>query len=510
MAIKTKIDSNATGLRYSEELTIGVVDPSAVWIPMEPNSYDNFGGEIKKTPRAPITASRQNKKGVVTDLDAAGGLNQDLTHENLQDMLQGFFFADHRTKDEFGGGGEITNVDGVADEYDGTSIETGLALNDLVFASGFTNAENNGLKLVDNVTGPDTLGVAEVIVDEAAPPAAASIVKVGLQAAAGDIDVDASGSLPVLTSTTLDFTTLGLIPGEWIFIGGDLATDQFSNAVNNGFARIKTIAAAALTLDKTQSTMVTEASTTETVRLFFGRVLKNEADPTLQVRRTYQLERTLGAPDDTQAAEIQAEYIVGSVGNELTLNMETADKINVDLAFVATDHETIAGPDSLKAGTRPSLVEADALNTSSDFSRLKMNVVDLTDSNPTALFGFLLDFNIKISNGIKPNKAISVLGAFEMSAGNFTVSGDMTAYFSEVSAIAAVRNNSDVTLDFAIVAGNAGVVVDIPLLGLGDGRLNVEKDEPITIPLTHEAAGDPVLDHTLLMVFFDYLPTAAE
>lgn len=509
MAIKTKIDSNATGLRYSEELSIGVVDPSAVWVPMEPNSYDNFGGEIKKTPRAPITASRQNKKGVVTDLDAAGGLNQDLTHENLQDMLQGFMFANHRVKDEFGGGGEITNVDGTADEYDGTGIEDGLAIGDLVFAAGFTNAENNGLKIVDNVTGPDTVGVAEVIVDEV-PPAAATLIKVGLQAAAGDLDISAVGALPQLTTTALDFTTLGLIPGEWIFIGGDLATDAFTNAVNNGFARIKTIETLAITFDKTQATMVTEASTTETVRLFFGRVLKNEADPTLQVRRTYQLERTLGAPDDTEAAEIQAEYLIGAVGNELTMNMETADKINVDLAYVATDHETIAGPDALKTGTRPSLVEADALNTSSDFSRLKMNVVDPANSNPTALFGFLLDFNIKISNGIKPNKAISVLGAFEMSAGNFTVSGDMTAYFSEVAAIAAVRNNSDVTLDFAVVAGNAGVMVDIPLLGLGDGRLNVEKDEPITIPLTHEAAGDPVLDHTLLMVFFDYLPTAAE
>jgi hypothetical protein len=507
MAIKQKIDSNATGLRYQEETSIGVANVANNWIPLEPNSYDNFGGEVKTVPRAPINAGRQNAKGVTTDLDAAGGFNTDLTQSNLQDLLQGFFFADFRAKVEFGGAGEITGVDATLDDFAGTGVETGYAVGDLVFAAGFTDAANNGIHEVDAVAS-NLLGVSTALVTET-PGAGATLVRVGMKAAAGDIDVDASGTLPTLTSTTLDFTDLGVIPGEWIWIGGDAVGDKFLAAANNGFARVKTVTATVLTLDKTQATMTTEASTSETIELYVGRVLKNESDPTLQVRRTYQLERTLSAPDDTQPAQIQAEYLVGSVPNEITINSETADKISADLAFISTAHETIDGATALKTGTRPALVPENAINTSSDFTRLKMNIVDAADSNPSALFGFLLDFNIKIDNGATPNKAISTLGAFEVTAGNFTVSGDITAYFSEVAAVAAVQNNSDVTMDFAIVANNAGMVVDIPLIGLGDGRLNVEKDAPITLPLTNEAAADPVLDHTLLMVFFDYLPTAA-
>jgi len=510
MAAVNKIDSNSTGLRFSEELSIGVVDPSAVWLPLEPNSYPDFGGEVILKSRNPINAGRQRKKGVVVDVDSTGGLNTDLTQNNIETLLQGFFFADARTKTEFGGASEITNVDGITEDYDAASGLDAFDVGDLVFASAFTNAANNGLKRV-TVAIATALTVAEDLVAEAAPPATAKLVTVGFQFAAGDLDVSSpGGAFPTLTTTVKDMTELGIIPGEWIFIGGDTASLAFSTAANNGYARVLSVTANVMTLDKTQSTMVTEASTTETVQMFLGRVLKNEKTASLQVRRSYQLERTLGAPDDALPAQIQSEYVVGAVSNELTFNFNQADLITGDLTFLATDHETRSGAVGVKAGTRPSLVDADAFNTSNDFSRLKMAVSSTTDSNPTKLFAFLTEFTVSINNNATPNKAISVIGAFDISVGNFDVDGTATAYFSDVSAIAAVRSNSDVTLDFAIAKNNAGIVVDIPQISLGDGRLNVEQDEAITLPLTTPAAEDSTFGHTLLMVFFDFLPTAAE
>lgn len=514
MTLLQKIDSNVTGLRFCEEDSYKVVSGDEVWYPLEPNSYSDFGGQITTVARNPINPSRQRKKGVTTDLEAGGGFDTDLTQEGLQCLLQGFFFADLRPKDEFGGADEITNVDTTADTYDGVDIEDDFTVGDLIFASGFTDAGNNGLKTVDSVAGPNVLGVAENLVDEAAPPTLAKIVRCGVVAGAGDIDVNVTGSLPALTSSVLDFTTLGLIPGEWIFIGGDSAGLKFANAVNNGFKRIRSIAANLLTLDKSDSTMVVEASTTETVQLFFGTVLKNESDPTEIVRRSYQMERTLGAPDDASPTEIQAEYLVGAVPGEFNINIPTAEKIVCDCKFVAGDHETIDGPTALKAGTRPDLVESDAFNTSSDFSRIKMALALSIDEAPTALFAFVTDLSFAINNNLSPNKAVGTLGAFEVTAGTFQVSGSLTAYFADVAAVAAVRNNSDITIDAHMVKENAGISLDMPLLSLGEGRLNVEQDQPITLPLSMDAATaakiDSGLDHTLLMVFWDYLPDAAD
>lgn len=513
MAQVNKIDSNITGLSYAEEETIGVLPATPVWVPLEPNSYNNFGGNIKTVARKPINSSRQSKKGVITDVDAAGGFETDLTQTNLQSLLQGFMFADLRPKAEFGGGGEITGVTTSNDRYAAASGMGVFAVGDLVFASGFTNSGNNGLKVVDEVAAA-YVGVTGNLVDET-PPNAATLVAVGFQMGSAELSVDVSGSLPKLVraSGTVDFTDFGIIPGEWIFIGGDASGLKFANAVNNGFARVRDVSATEITLDKTANTMTTDAGTGKTVQLFFGRVLKNELDDLIK-RRTYQLERKLGAPDDASPSQVQSEYVVGSVANEIQFNVPTADKITCALNFLAIDHETRDGATGVKSGTRSSLVETSAFNTSSDVSRIKMSAVSQSSGNPSPLFAFVTDMSLSVNNNCKVNKAIGQVGGFDISAGGFSVSGQITAYFSNVSAIEAVRNNEDITLDFAIVAQNSGIVVDIPLITLGNGQVSIEQDEPITIPLSMDAATatkvDAALDHTLLMVFFDYLPTLAD
>jgi hypothetical protein len=629
MAAVQKVDSNVTGLRIQEELTIGVANANNPWLALEPNSYDDFGGEFTTVARNPINAGRQRQKGVLVDLDASGGFQNDLTQDNLQDVLQGFMFADFRDKGDVGAdrqprrfglngefedytitdisgadvitvdsrvavsaavvvGGtgyavddivEVTDVNatvlarfrvsgetaGVVDTVDlinpatigddndrtnegrtdtdtgvgaaTTGVNTGFAgsdtltltltygngltwqVGDLIRMTGHDDAANNGVFDVSAVTN-NLITVTQTLTLDAAPNAAATLTTVGFLFAAGDLDVTvpALPALPTLVSAAEDFTTMGLIPGEWIFVGGDVsgaAGDQFLTAANNGFMRINSIAAGTLEIDKSAGTLVTEASTAETVRVFFPRVLKNEADPALQVRRTYQLERQLGTPDDAKPSEVQAEYVEGWTANEMTINFNTADKIVVDIGGIAIDVSTIDGATALKSGSRPTLVSGDAYNTSNDISRLKLSVLDRTlGSNPAALFAFLTEFSININNNVSPNKAISVLGAFDVTAGQFNVEGSMEAYFADVTAVSSIRNNDDITLDVAMVKGasgaKSGTLIDIPLITLGDGRLSVTQDESITLPLDIPAGADRVFDHTLLFCFWDFLPDAAD
>lgn len=629
MVAVSKIQSNVTGLRYSEETSPGVADPSAVWKQLEPNSYSDFGGSTTLVARTPITDGRQRKKGVIVDLEAGGGFNTDVTLTNLQDIGQGFFFANLRRKGE----GVVSAVDGATETYD-LDHATGFFVGSLVFAAGHDTAANDGLKrvtavtsvqadgtytLAGNVSNNDTVTIgttvytyktvltgaayevliggsasvtldnliaainaaagegtlygtgtdAHTLVTAAAgtgdtmdvtaildgpggnsiatteagansswgtatltggdasvtvaenlttetPTGTATLVVVGFQFADGDAGIlnAGGGSLPQLTATAKDLTEFGVIPGEYLFLGGDAAAFVFDTAANSGFARVRAVAAGAITFDKTAATYVTEAAQAgETIRVFFGRVLKNEVG-TLIRTRTYQLERTLGAPDDAEPTEVQAEYLEESYANELTINAQTASKLEADMTFVATDNSTVDGPTGLKAGTRPPLADADALNTANDITRIKLASVVAGDAAPAPLFVFATELTLGINNGVTPDKALGVLGACGVSLGDFVVSGNITAYFASVEAIEAVRQNGDITLEVHYVKSNSGITMDLPLIALGDARLNVEKDRSITLPLTMEAAsGAQVhedLNHTALFIFWDYLPDLAD
>ena len=507
-----KIDSNSTGLRYAEETsTIGTLPSSPTWYALEPNTYNDFGGQITTVAREPINDTRQIKKGVVTDLDASGGFNNDLATSNLIRLLQGFFYADIREKATTAGLNDstptaITAVSATDDKYTAASGLTIFKVGDLIFASGFTDADNNGLKRATAVTATDVT-VNESLVVETSPPTAAKLDQVGFQFGSGEVTIDVTGSLPKLkrTSGTKALTDFGLVPGEFIFIGGDATATKFGNAADNGFARVKSVSSTEIVFDKTEKTMVADTGASKTIQIFFGNVIKNENTSSLIKRKTFQLERTLGEDSDGE----MSEYLTGSVCNEFTLNVPTAQKVTADLAFISQGNEQRSGSDGKKSGSRPTLASPDAFNTTSDVSRIKLSKVNSADSNPDSFVAYVLEVKLIINNNASANKAIGTLGAFDVSAGNFQVTGDITAYFNDIDALKSVRDNADVTLDIALVKKNKGLLFDLPLLSLGDGRLKIEKDTPIELPLSL-AAAESTFEHTLLMNQYLYLPDAAE
>lgn len=500
-----KIDSNVTGLRFAEELCLKQLpDTGVVWYPLEPNSYSDFGGQITTVARNPINPTRQQKKGVTTDLEASGGFNQDLTQTNLVRLMQGFMFADIREKTKTAPMNSpaiaVTAVTATSKQY--STAAGGFVAGDLILASGFAVAANNGLKTVASIASGQVV-VTETVADET-PAVTASLSVVGFQFPSADVSiVFTAGSYPRLVSSATNMTTLGLIPGEWVFLGGDLTANSFAN--NSGFARVNAITSTYVEFDKTDWTPVAETGTGKTVRIFLGDVLKNESDPTLIKRRTYQIERTLGS--DTVG--VMAEYLVGAVANQFTLNSPQAEKINCDLTFVACDNEQHDGTAGVKTGSRPNVIQSDAYNTTNDYARIKLSTVDPVNAAVAPLFVYATDLTISINNNVSAIKALGVLGALDTSTGTFAASGSLTAYFANIAGVQAVRNNADVTLDICMAKANAGMVMDIPLLTLGNGRLAVEQDKPITLPLDLTGA-EGKFGHTLLFQIFNYLPNKAE
>lgn len=484
-----------------------------IWYGLEPNTYSDFGGQITTVARSPIDPSRQNKKGTVTDLEASGGFNIDFTQNNLNRLMQGFFFADWRQKPRANNfyysalpNVAITSATAATKRYGATANLTRFHAGALLKAENFSHPANNGVKTLVS-TAAAYVEVAEVLIDEPAAPASANLVPIGalLQSGNASIVVTAGiASLVLAVTTVADFTKMGFIPGEWVFIGGDESGSRFTN--NVGFARILSITATTLVFDMTTFAAVSESGVGKNIKLFYGDVIKNENTPNLIKRRSYNFERTLGQGE----TGTQAEYLEGSVTNELTLNIPQADKLNADLTVVACDntHRSGEAGDEIKAGIRVASLGEDAFNTSSDIYRIHLSINDPATSNPEALFGYVTEATLGIANGITPNKAVGILGAFDTSAGNFEISGSITAYFSTVAAVRAVRQNADVGLSIIAAAKNGGFLFDIPLLSLGGGRVNVEKDAPITVPL-EPAGAENQHGYTLLYQTFGYLPNVA-
>lgn len=504
---------NLTGLYYAEETSLKVLPVTPIWYEREPNSYSDFGGEYAMTARNPITHDRQRRKGSITDVDASAGWNEDLTANNFARLMQGFLFANAREKPSTqplnGTQRAITGVTTASDQYAAAAGLTMFVAGHLVFASGFTNAPNNGLHRV-TASAAGTVTVGENLTDEASPPSAAKLDVVGFQFASGTVALDVSADNLKLTSSTTDLTTLGLNVGEWVFVGGDTAIMRFADTGNGApfYARIQQIAAGFLIFDETTGVQVDAAGTGKTIQIFFPpRLVRNEEDCTLITQRSFTLERQYGCG----AGDAEAEYILGAVPNELTINLPTpgADaKVNLDLTFVGMEVDYRDSGEGVLTGTRLSSLNEGAFGTSLNVYQNKISVLDPTTLNPSALVSYLSEATITVANNIAGNKAIGNFGNFSTNTGSFDAGGSATGYWVGVSVPRAIRNSADVTWHTILTRQNAGIIIDMPLISLGNGRASIESNSPVTFPLDI-AAAKGAAGYTLMMCFFAYLPTVA-
>lgn len=502
--VAEKQDANLVGFYKAREQTLGVLPAEPVWKTREPNSFDDFGAEYTKVARRPFSPSRQRKKGSVTDLDADGGFNEDVTQNNLQDEMEEFFFAAMRRKPT----ATPSAVTGT-----GYSVATAAALGflagSLVLASGYAIAGNNGLKLA-TAADADSVDVAGLTAEALGT---GTLRVVGFQFADGDLEMSGvSGGAFVLSSTVQALDVLGLIPGEWIFIGGDAATTRFEAGGNPiaGYARIAVdgISENAIAFDKATFAPAVNDGAGKTIRLFFADVIRNEDDPDLIQRFSSTIERTLGRDDDG----IQSEYITGAVASELTWTSPLSNLVNVDLGYVgqrAGIRRGTVGPLSRRVDN--TILRApgeDAFNTSSNIYRIRMTMVQPGTFEPTPFFARVTEWSMTINNNVSSAKAQGVLGGFDTTVGMFDVDAEFTAYFQTVEAIHAIQCNYDVTFDAIYAKANAGIFIDVPLISNSGGRLDIEQDAAIMIPIESAAAESP-FGHTAMIGWFNYLPNLA-
>ena len=508
-----RVLANNVSIAVTEETSLGTVDASADWLQLEPNSLGALGASISTIVRNPISKSRQRKKGTITDLDSSAEFEHDLIYDVVARLMRGFMFAKGQREESqsvrvsaVAADGELT-VPPFATAVLGEAFYTGA----LVWQYGFSNPNNNGMRV--SIADPALMGTGIELNAYAGVAQAGRTTGVGYVSACGvrhnvDTVVTIAAGLMTVTSAGLG-TALeekGAVPGMLCHIGsiseaGEDIRNGFAvavgaaadaEAINYGYARIRVIEAGVVVFDKIDASLGALASFTRNVDYVFGDLIKSvELDDERYLEQSYQFEVThpnLGDGDQNPGDDSYI-YSKGNFCNTIGINLPLTEKATISYNFIGTDtaiptverNEKAAGVDI----TPEDMVRTEAMNTTADIARLRIENVDFT--------GLSTDFKsvtFNINNNVSPEKVLAKLGARFMNTGEFGVSLETQILFTNPLVLSAIRENRTVSMDF-ILKNNDGVIgFDIPAMTLGGGGRDYPENESVLVNLTCETFED--------------------
>lgn len=492
------VNTNSVSLAFTEELSLGVPDTAAVAEYLEPNDISDYGADITTTARNPISKDRQNKKGTITDFSSTVSVAGDTTASFLLAFLEAAMFSTWAKRPAWYEG-EIS-ASATDSGYKLTTPMSGALMEGMiVYCRGFVNGANNGLKVVDAGSTTSIIKiVGAAMVDETAPEGS-SVFVVGYEGAAGAIGVDANGNL---IASGFSWEDLGLEVGSAIYIGGITDSTSFDNKNNSGLARVREVGAADLVIDKREQVFALDAGAAKNIQIFFGWFLRNvPVDDSRFKEHSFAFE--LVYPGLGDADNDAYEYSLGNLIDSLELSLPLSDKAEMTVSTFGKDVEPIT--ETRRGWTFKKPLFTEAYSTPNDFLRLRMQNID-----ETGLTTYFTEATYTISNNTSGENVLGKLGPAFVNIGNFDVSLETSAVFTNKALTSKIRNNCTVSCDFCIVNNDAGFYFDIPSMTLGDGSRDFAVDEKVKISLSSNAFGDASLGYTTSQTFFPYLATSQE
>jgi hypothetical protein len=410
------------------------------------------GSELSAEPTyvtsSELVADRQITDQVLTGIEPGGSIPQEVSFGALDPILPGLMFSSWQEK-ILATGTEITAASATA--YTVTARPTSYAKGMLLRATGFTNAANNGLKLL---TGGSTTSATVSGGATETPGATARLKLVGFECAAGDCAADASAKTLTISSSSGTWTSLDLVPGEWVKIGGEAAATQFATAANNGWARISAVTATVLTFDVVPASFTTDAGSTKTIRVWVGDYIRNGVVPT-----SYTIEEVF-----EDLSPVQYQYYRGMQPSQLQVQADSQSILTSSVDFIGI---SVNGPVTTRfaSATTVAAPTGDVLNTSANVGRIAIDGGE-TVTGPN----FVLSASLTINNQLRRKNAIGVLGSADIGAGRVMVSGDLSTYYGDSTILAKVRSNAAASYDsrFYDAAGRA-IIFDVPRIKFSGG-----------------------------------------
>lgn len=366
--------------------------------------------------------------------------------------------------------------------------------NTLIYVRGFVNEANNGLKVVSAESSKELITVSDMGMVAEPGNDDTSLFVCGYQGEEGDIKLNAAGNL---TSTNLDFTTLGLEPGSGIFIGG-LGEENRFDGQNYGLCRIRNVEPHLLTLDKRPNAFTADTGAEKKIHLYFGWLIHDVAvDDENFKQHSFTFE--VSYPELMENGKEGFEYAVGQVVNTMEISLPLSDKSTTTIATIGKDVLPTTGERTESEIDRPLFQEA--FSTPNDFIRLRLEKVD-----GYGLSTLFKECTLTLNNNAGGENVLAHLGPMFTNYGNFDVTMSFQCIFTSPEVTKMIRNNCTVTMDWCLVNNDGAFYFDIPSMTLGGGGKNFTTNEKVKIDLTSSAFGDPEPGYTVGITFFPYLP----
>ena len=461
-------NSNATSLAVAVACN---AEAGTKWFYMEPNDIGSFAAELERVARNPLSLTRQNLKGAVTNLTASPSFTCDTTVDSMAFWAPVALFTKWKTVTAGVYGYDVSGVTATGYTVTGNGA---LTENTLVIARGFTNPANNGLKVVAASSTATEIKFSGSAVE--ANTTHASLHECGFKFADDDLVIE---SAHVLKVTAGDFTTLPLMVGQAVYLKG------------SGYLRIRDITAKKLTVDSTTVPLTPGSTDNE---LFYGSFCRNVPVNDADFSMNHML---IEVGYDLPAGRAY-EYAEVSVLNTLALGLPLTDKSTLDLAFVAKD--ITEAVDARRAGTYHSFKATELFNTSDDIARLQLR--DIDDQGLTTYF---TDGTVNINNNVSPKNVLGVLGAADLNYGNFEVTDSLTTLFTDTKVTEALRRNITCSLSVALENNDGAVIVDQPGISLGGGGKSFPQNDKVEVALDNNAFRSD-LGYTMSVSLLRYIP----
>ena len=479
----TFADTNLMELARVKEVTWGVTPGSGYSQKLRVTGQGlDFGIQYIRSEE--IRSDRMTADLVQVDAEPSGSIPVEMSYGNADDFLEGALFSTWTKTAEIINSApdtEITQVDNATDTFTVAANGDDFFAGHLVKTSGFTNTENNLVFRVASSTGTTVVGSALTLVDEAAPPAGATIKAVGIEGASCDLAAVTAGGNGITTSA-LDFTDFGLAPGMWIKIGGTATITKFATTALNGWARISAVTTTKITFDRVPTGWGADAGAAKTIRIFFGDYMKNGV-----TRHSWTLERN--HTDITQYLSF-----AGMMVNQMNFNIQTGAILTAEMMFMgkSADRDVV----SILPGTINAAPTGDVMNSVRD-------VVSVLENGTNA--GTIQSMTLQLANNLRGQKAVGFLGNAGIGVGDFEVTGDLTAYFEDGTIYDRYVNDTDTSLSFIVTNDGQGYSFDIPRVKIESCTIQAgARNQDATLQMTYRGILNATLNAQLILNRFPY------